>query len=346
MDSIDEHADQGTTQGSADARDFIADLESPVLTTWLNDEDLPPPEPLEFTTWDSDLPLPELNELAASPQACLPPPPEEAPASLDDKPAEPPALFPWNCDAQEPANKTEHGARDADRVGPMPLDDVDSTPEPPRDLLSSGDGLHRPEPSSPCEFLAPEAPSTKATCDKDARERLRRDQMKEYATRLWPGASQTPAGAAMCHPHLICTLADEDFALPLTSVVEVQRLPAVTPVPHTPEWLMGVANRRGDILSVVDLAAFLGRETAAPSPSRRLVVVKASRDGLTIGLVVDQVRGILGLAPEVIAPSTRMCKAGTAPYARGIFESAGRSSTILDLDGLLLSTRMRRLDLD
>jgi purine-binding chemotaxis protein CheW len=226
-----------------------------------------PPLPPDLTTWDSDLPLPESEDVAALEEVGFPSLFEDAPT-----------------------------------------------------LAADG-----------------------AVCARDAHKKARREQMREYATRLWIGAPQTSAAA--CDPHLICTLGDEDFALPLTGVLEVQRLQAVTPVPYTPPWLIGATNRRGDVLSVVDLAEFLGREAVAAAPHHRLVVVKASREGLTTGLIVDRVRGIRGLGPGLIRPPSTAQTAAT-PFVRGTFEQEGRTVAVLDLDDLLLSSRMRRLDLD
>jgi purine-binding chemotaxis protein CheW len=242
--------------------DLCADLEEPSLPSWMSDDDFAPPLPPELTTWDSDLPLP-----------------------------------------------------DSEEIGTLPLFEETSA------------------------LAADEAISAR-----EAHKRVRREQMKEYATRLWIGAAETPAAAS--NPYLTCTIGEEDFALPLTGVLEVQRLQAVTPVPYTPPWLIGATNRRGDILSVVDLAVFLGREAAAPAPHRRLVVVRASREGLTTGLVVDRVRGIRGLPAEVIGPPSTAHSEAATPFVSGSFEQDGRTVAILDLDDLLLSSRMRRLDLD
>jgi chemotaxis signal transduction protein len=267
MDSMSERSDQESTQQTIEAADLGADWDEPSLPSWASD-DLAPPMPPEFTTWDSDLPLAGPEDAATPEEMGFPP------------------LF-----------------------GDLPALAADE-----------------------------------AVCVRDAHKRARREQMKEYATRLWIGAPQT--SAAMRDPYLICTLADEDFALPLTGVLEVQRLQAVAPVPYTPPWLVGVTNRGGDILSVVDLAGFLGREAAALTPHRRLVVVKASREGLTTGLVVDQVRGIRGLAAGMMGPPSTAHTAAATPFVRGTFEQESRTVAVLDLDDLLLSSRMRRLDLD
>ena len=158
-------------------------------------------------------------------------------------------------------------------------------------------------------------------------------RLKEWAAQLWSDGPQEGTAAT----HLICVLDEGEFALPLAGVLEVQRLPAVTPAPHLPDWLLGVANRRGEILSVVDLAGFLGLPAAAPSPSRRLVVVRASREEMTTGLVVDRVCGLRALPAGGLAEP-----ALAVPFVAGVCGEAA----VLDLEAMLLSPKMRRPDLD
>ncbi len=163
----------------------------------------------------------------------------------------------------------------------------------------------------------------------------RRARLREWAAQLWTEAPHGRAQAGMLH--LICTLDEAEFALPLAGVLEVQRLPAVTPAPHLPDWLLGLTNRRGEILSVVDLAAFLGLPSAAPAPTRRLVVVHSAQEEMTTGLVVDGVRGLRGLPADDLAEP-----ALAVPFILGVAGTAA----VLDLEGLLRSPRMRRPDLD
>ena len=67
----------------------------------------------------------------------------------------------------------------------------------------------------------------------------------------------------------------------------VERLGDVTPVPNTVDWVVGVVQLRGSIISVVDLAAFLGLGRTVPTARTRLLVI--AQRGMTIGLVVDAV---------------------------------------------------------
>jgi twitching motility protein PilI len=85
-------------------------------------------------------------------------------------------------------------------------------------------------------------------------------------------------------------LAGERFVTARGEVREVLPIPErLTRVPGAKPWLRGVANLRGQLLTLVDLKAFLGSGSAA-SDRRGRVLVVASREVPT-GLVVDEVLG-------------------------------------------------------
>jgi twitching motility protein PilI len=85
-------------------------------------------------------------------------------------------------------------------------------------------------------------------------------------------------------------LGAERFVTSRADVREVLPLPdQITRVPGAKPWLRGIANLRGQLLTVVDLKSFLG--AGAPSSDRQArVLVVASRDVPT-GLIVDEVLG-------------------------------------------------------
>jgi twitching motility protein PilI len=83
--------------------------------------------------------------------------------------------------------------------------------------------------------------------------------------------------------------------LPLEQAGEIFPPSAVMPVPHTQSWFIGVANLRGGLHGVVDLARFLGLPAAnAMEPGReqsRLVAFGAAL-GLNCALLVDRLAGL------------------------------------------------------
>ena len=83
------------------------------------------------------------------------------------------------------------------------------------------------------------------------------------------------------------------FLFPLKEAGEISPLAPIVPVPHAHSWFMGVANLRGHLHGVVDLAGFLGVK-AAVEPLReqsRLVAFNTLLD-LNCALLVDRLSGL------------------------------------------------------
>ena len=80
------------------------------------------------------------------------------------------------------------------------------------------------------------------------------------------------------------------FVAPLGEVSEVIYPPKYTPVPNTQSWVMGLANIRGRLLSVADLAQYISGYRTQFSPTQKVLCI--SHNDHYVGLVVDQVLGI------------------------------------------------------
>jgi purine-binding chemotaxis protein CheW len=149
-------------------------------------------------------------------------------------------------------------------------------------------------------------------------------------------------------PYLVFSLAGADYAVDLANVREIGPPPGVTPLPHVPDWLLGVSNVRGDIVSIVDLRLFLGlpgngaRDPVAGHYRRpRVLVVHSARDDLTTGLLVDGARSICRLTDDRITDVTAPVEQPVAPYLLGQADHAARPLRVLDLERLLQSPEMR-----
>lgn len=82
---------------------------------------------------------------------------------------------------------------------------------------------------------------------------------------------------------------------PLREAGEIFAMSVLVPVPHTHRWFMGVANLRGHLHGVVDLAGFLGIKSTEGSPTQtqQLVGFNQSLD-LNCVLLVDRLAGLRG----------------------------------------------------
>lgn len=129
-------------------------------------------------------------------------------------------------------------------------------------------------------------------------------------------------------------LGGEHFVANRADVREVMPVPeAMTRVPGAKPWLRGVTNVRGQLLTVVELRAFLGSGAVLPDRRGRVLVL-ASRDVPT-GLIVDEVFGFRRFRPTEFeshapAPSLR-CE----QYLSGVYRRGSEVWPQFDLNSLL-----------
>jgi purine-binding chemotaxis protein CheW len=96
------------------------------------------------------------------------------------------------------------------------------------------------------------------------------------------------------------TLAGERYAIGSGHVREVCRLEDLTPLPGTPDFVLGVVNVRGEIRSVVDLKRVFDLPDTRITELNRLILLD---DGsMTFGVLADTVTGISTLDPADIRP--------------------------------------------
>ena len=129
-----------------------------------------------------------------------------------------------------------------------------------------------------------------ASPDADTREEPPASQNESHASADADLAALESRTAAPCELVLF-SVSEHLFAISATEVTEVQRAPRITRIPHVPEWVSGVTNLRGKILSVVDLRSRLGLTSPASGLRRRMIVARTT-DGVSSGLLVDRVLGI------------------------------------------------------
>ncbi len=156
-----------------------------------------------------------------------------------------------------------------------------------------------------------------------------------------PDDWQRPAAQAVQgERHVLFDIAGTRFAVPISQVREVIRPPAVTPVPGTPGWLVGLTNVRGDVVSVVDLPGFLHLDETPTSTRRGLLIAHTADGELVVGLLVDEVASIRRLPTDGPALPPGLEGDRVAPFLAGVCEHQQRLIPRLDLERLLRSDEL------
>jgi len=104
-------------------------------------------------------------------------------------------------------------------------------------------------------------------------------------------ASPSPEGANAANTALVLfRIGEQRYALRLDAVERVIRAVAVTPVPETPAFILGLVNLAGQLLPVCSLRRCLGLPDRPLRSADQLVIVRTSR--FTLALMVDEVQGL------------------------------------------------------
>jgi purine-binding chemotaxis protein CheW len=138
----------------------------------------------------------------------------------------------------------------------------------------------------------------------------------------------------------------ETYGVPITSLHEIVRVPEVTAVPDAPDYMEGVINLRGKIVSVLDLRKRLGEPANVANRSNRILVVE--HKGRLSGLIVDSASEVLKIPAADVEPSPTDSLAGGLSCVTGLGKYQGRLIVMLDMGKLLeySSVRQEKVDRD
>jgi len=133
-------------------------------------------------------------------------------------------------------------------------------------------------------------------------------------------------------------LGSERFVAERSDVREILPLPdTVVRVPGAKPWLRGIANIRGQLLTVVDLKAFLDGGVSVPDRRAR-VMVAASREVPT-GLMVDEVTGFRRFAKRDFSDEAPATNTRCDDYLEGAYRDGPEAWPRFDLLKLLEDPR-------
>lgn len=120
------------------------------------------------------------------------------------------------------------------------------------------------------------------------------------------------------------------FAVDVGQVREALDLPAVAPLPGTPEWVLGLVNVRGLIFAVVDLGRLLRLDPAREAAEPTCLVFQHA--GRRLGAVVSRLHGVSDLDESEPEVSREMLEAlGTERFAAVVTTFEGRPLWHLDV---------------
>ena len=156
--------------------------------------------------------------------------------------------------------------------------------------------------------------------------------VEEAAAGEAPSPDRGPAEAVVAEPEiemLSFLLGDEEYAVMVDAVKEVLKTRDLTPVPNSPDYVLGVMALRGPVLPVIDLCKRLGLPPGKNDEKSRIIVVSVNEEDA--GIQVDRVTGVIRILPDAVRPTPETIEHG-AEFLRGIARKDDRLYILLDIE--------------
>lgn len=134
---------------------------------------------------------------------------------------------------------------------------------------------------------------------------------------------------------VVFRLGEQRLALPIDSVSEILDLPECFPVPGAKPWILGLANIRGNLVTVCDLLWFLSGVRSPLSLRSRLIVANVQQ--LPVGLIVDEVLGQRHYNSSDGSKTNAYKKTNLNEYVTKQFDAKGEAWGVFELESLIAS---------
>lgn len=128
-------------------------------------------------------------------------------------------------------------------------------------------------------------------------------------------------------------LQEETYGINVMQVQEVLRYSEIAPVPGSPEYVLGIINLRGNVVTVIDTRARFGLPPAEVTDNTRVVIIEAEKQ--VIGILVDSVAEVVYLKQSEVDIAPNVGTDESARFIQGVANREGELLILVDLNKLL-----------
>jgi purine-binding chemotaxis protein CheW len=132
----------------------------------------------------------------------------------------------------------------------------------------------------------------------------------------------------------IMRLGGEYFGIDLDVIQEFIKIQNFTPIPCSPQHIIGNVNLRGEVLTLVDIRGILNLPLKNIDTGTQAIVINV--DNIIAGLPVDEVLDVMSLPPESVNSMPIAVHSGSKEYLRGMVDLGKEQVlSIIDLPKLI-----------
>ncbi|RKZ89682.1 MAG: chemotaxis protein CheW [Gammaproteobacteria bacterium] len=128
-------------------------------------------------------------------------------------------------------------------------------------------------------------------------------------------------------------LEGENYGINVMQVQEVLRITEIAPVPGAPDYVIGIINLRGNVVTVIDTRRRFGLMSKESDDLSRIIIVEV--DGNVIGMLVDSVAEVVYLRQSEIETAPNVGKDDSSHYIQGVSSRDDSLLILVDVNKFL-----------
>lgn len=126
---------------------------------------------------------------------------------------------------------------------------------------------------------------------------------------------------------VVFQVGNEEYAIPISFVISIEKVEGITPIPHLPDYVNGIFKVRGDLSPVIDFERVLYNQPTRINESTKIIVLQTSE--LSIGVIVKDAKEIIDIPSEKIKQLGLIAYKKTT-YFTGVANLDSRIITLID----------------
>ena len=138
-------------------------------------------------------------------------------------------------------------------------------------------------------------------------------------------------------------LENETYGINVMQVQEILRYSEIAAVPGAPDYVLGIINLRGNVVTVIDTRARFGLMPAEITDNSRIVIIEAEKQ--VIGILVDSVAEVVYLKKSEIEDAPYVGTAESSQFIQGVTNRDDGLLILVDLNKLLSDDEWDELSL-
>jgi len=128
-------------------------------------------------------------------------------------------------------------------------------------------------------------------------------------------------------------LDEETYGVNVMQVQEVLRHTEIAPVPGAPQYVLGIINLRGNVVTVIDTRSRFGLPPDDVTDNTRIVIIEA--EGQVVGIMVDAVSEVVYLRQSEIETAPNVGNDESAKFIQGVCNKNDELLILVELDKML-----------